>query len=368
MLPYYDPKYFFWKVDADGNVKDMSAEFRKIARPPRQRNFPFQLLEHQENLYMISHSTNMDGVGQTIIARLDTMLNVVFTNKVAYKLKLGEGRLQQETLVNGNTLYILKTVDGGTELGIMKINLDNGDIINNTYKSTFIYSEPRFKYNDADSTITIYSVLTQQGMGTNLKRYVFVSRMNNTLAEETPFSILRSQFLNNSGINFLSVEGYPWTVLRSGQSSFSFYEVNNPNNSIGDTTFRTMMRPSIGNTARYYSDAGKQPVRISLFDKKFKLRQDSVIQNNKNSYTLLTDQYTAFVSGDKYYLLVLQRFFKKNYGFLLINENDNNLSFADVRVNNRNEYLLSQAKRVANGVVIPYKHKREAGLVMISKD
>jgi hypothetical protein len=92
------------------------------------------------------------------------------------------------------------------------------------------------------------------------------------------------------------------------------------------------------------------------------------VANNKNAYTLQPDNSTIFSAGNKSHMLIGQRFFKKSNGLLLVNSHANNLIYTDVRVNNRNDYMLPQSKIIPQGVVIPYTHKREAGLVKITLD
>jgi hypothetical protein len=67
-------------------------------------------------------------------------------------------------------------------------------------------------------------------------------------------------------------------------------------------------------------------------------------------------------------MLLGQQFVKKSRGLLMVNANDaQQLIYTDLKVSDRNDYLLSKSQVIAQeGIIIPYIHKLEAGLIKIT--
>ncbi len=371
--PPFTSKYLFWKVDANGSFTELTAAFQNLLQSQSQNiKLGFQLINNQGQLCMLYHTdlTNLKK-NTLIIAQTDTLLKAVFTHKLVYDFKREEEKLQQEVLMSGKYLFVLKTAVGGTSLELMKVNLATGYTIRNTFQSSgYLYSQSTFSYNNTDSTATVTSLLTEPRVNSRPKSFVFVCRLNKILIEQVPFTILRSQFLKNTSTNFLLVNSLSrWVRLKPERyqsyttvdeqmtTSSRDYSVLDPNNSI-----RTIIAPVRNYTG---SEEPGQSILFSLLDKNFKITSDSLVSNTKNSYTIKTDQFTRFAAGNKEYLLVGQLFSRKNTGLLMINTNDaDQLTYTDVRVNDRNNYLLSKAKIIPRkGIIIPYTYKRELGLI-----
>jgi hypothetical protein len=381
----YNSKYFLWKVDGNGNVNDMSSAFHYLLTSQFESARPkFDLVVNQNRLYMIFHNYLPDiEKNETTILQIDSALNVVYTNKVTYKLRLGDGQVQQEMLVGGKELIILKTSHQSTSLVLWKVNLTTGYTINNTFSSSgYLYSQSNFSYNITDSSFTVYSLLKEPRAASSVKRYVFISRLNNLLIEQKPFAVLKSQFGKNTDVNFLQVDGFQWIRLRAERESLysdGYYSNPYENNRLyQDLTNPNYYNPNVDNnnrmlqrfnSVRYFSvpDNSKSGIRFSLLDKNLStIKSDTLFDNNKNSFTIQADKIASFSANNKSYMLIGQRFFKKSNGILMINESEGALVYTDVRVNDRNDYLLSQSKIITRGLIIPYIHKREAGLVKIT--
>ena len=373
--PPFTSRHLFWKVDGNGNITELTVALENILQSQAQNiKLGFQLINNENQLCMLYHTDLRNLEKRTlIIVQTDSLLNVVFTHKLVYDFKREEERLQQEVLMSGRHLFVLKTARGGTSLELMKVNLATGYTIRNTFQSSgYLYSQSTFSYNNTDSTVTVTSLLTEPRINSRPKRFVFVSRLNKILVEQSPFAILRSQFVKNTNTNFLLVNGlskwvrikperyqsYTKVVEQMTPSSMD-YSVLDPNNSN-----RIITTPVRNNTGS--EDLG-QAIRFSLLDKNYKITSDSLVPNTKNSYTIKPDQFIRFGAGNKEYLLVGQLFSGKNKGVLMINTNDTDqLIYSDVRVNDRNNYLLSKAKVIPDkGIIIPYTYKRELGLIKI---
>ncbi len=167
-----------------------------------------------------------------IIAQTDSLLNLAFEHKVTYDFKRDEERLQKEILMFPRYLFVLKTARSGTSLELMKVNLATGYTIRNTfYSSGYFYSQASINYNTQDSTVTVFSLLTEPRTSSKPKYFVFVSRMNKILVEEAPLAILKSQFLKNTTTNFLFVDRSKWVKIGS-ESARSNYTISRSNQSL----------------------------------------------------------------------------------------------------------------------------------------
>lgn len=374
----YTSKYFFWKIDGTGNVTDMSAAFENLLRSQSHNiKLGFQLIVKENQLYMVYH-TSLDDVEKRtlVIVQTDSLLHINFSHQVAYDFKRYEEKLQQEILVLGRYVLVLKTLRSSTALEIMKVNLATGYTIKNTfYSSGYLYSQSSISLSNSDSSITVTSLLSPPDV-TSLKRFVFISRLNKILVEEVPFSILKSQFEKNTGTNFLLVkQSGKWVRIKSefwqrsypAEESISLYrDYKIPDSS---NNYSIAPPPARTNSYRYsHSDYGNVGIRFSLLDKDFKIINERYVSNTKNSYTISPGQFTRFGFNSREYMLVGQRFYNKINGLLLINTDDiGQLIYTDVRVHDRNEYLLSKLQVVPNkGVILPYVRKHEAGLVKIT--
>ena len=111
-----------------------------------------------------------------------------------------------------------------------------------------------------------------------------------------------------------------------------------------------------------------QGIRFSLLDKGLNIVNDSLVPNTKDSYTIKADQFIRFAVNSKEYMLLGQQFVKKSSGLLMVYANDTKqLMYSDLKVNDRNDYLLSKSQVIAQeGIIIPYTHKLEAGLIKIT--
>ena len=357
---YYNPSFLLWKVDRDGNVLDLTQAFEKLVPLQMQNRGRFQLIPVKNTLFLMLQSPFRNN-DQTMLLTLDAALNIVYTSKVNLDMNPGDIVLQHR-LLHEKELVILKTGHGGSVLQFYRINLLTGDIVNFSYSSTYEYTNVNFSYDASDSSYTIYAVLRQPGAGLEGNRYVFVTKLDHSLAEITPFAILRNQFMQNAYRNFI-MAGNRWITLSSGRSLIVRDRVPTFMDTITGVSFR---QNQLSQAYRYFSEETKLPVRFSLVDPHFKLSKDTLFPNNKNSYTLLSDMSATFTSGNQEYLLLRQRFFKKTNGLLMCQADNRELIFTDVRVNDRNDYSLRDSKRLQDGILILYRHKREAGLVKIS--
>jgi len=334
-----DQFYIFWKVEADGNVKDCTHSFQKLLRTlPVNYGLGFQLLTYENELRIVYKANNPDfEKNTTILVRTDSLLKLKDLITVTYDCRKDEEWVLQENFMQEKYLLVLKIALGGRALKIMKINLATGYTNTNTFYNTgFLYSHATYSYNYSDSAVTISALLTQPVELDIPKRFVFYGKLNDTLIEQQPLVLLKSQFEKDVNVNFMLADSL--TKWKKFQAEWG------------------------------YSNLYKQGVRFTLLNDELQIKADSVVSNNKNAYSLRGNQFFNFKAANKSYLLVQQEFGKKNRGILIIYPDDKKqLTFADVLVDGRNDYHLLKASSMQDkSVIVPYVRNREAGLIKIS--
>ncbi len=375
-------EYQFWKVDSEGNCTDQTAAFRKLlASQSSNVKLGFQLIPYKDQLWLVYHA-GMDNIEKNtvVMVQTDSSLNVQFVHKVEYDFKRDEEKLVQEALVFNRYLIVLKSLQSGSALEVMKVNLATGYTIRNTFRSSgYIYSQAGFNFNEEDTTITITSLLTEPIFSYKAKQYVFVSRLDKILKETTPFTLLKTQFRKNTNANFLLVNGTSrWIRLKKRKYNYGPVVQNNPvsvyqdltgsgdgsqNNSSVNSLLARM--DAENNSVAYTDEIG---VRFSLLNQHLEIESDTLVKNTKDSYTIKDDQSTRFELSGKEYLLVAQQFYQRKNGLLLVSAGDDNkLQYDFLRVNEKNKYMVSKSKNIpGQGIVIPYVRKAEVGFIKIA--
>ena len=358
----FSPKYSFWKVDAHGNYTDCSAAFQKIiVSQVKNVKLGFQLLNIENELWMVYHTDLSDLTKSTVVVvKTDSLLNIVLEHKVQYDFSRETEELEKEMLMFGRYLLVLKTMNSGTSLEIMKVNLATGFTIRNKFSSSgYFFNQSGIHYNTEDSSVTISSLLTEPTAQAYPKRFIFVSRLNKILVEQSPFAVLKSQFAKRTSTSFLLVDGLSkWVSISKGRG------VSMDAQPLLDIDGSPLSYS--GNT--YSIEDVEHGIRFSLLSKELKIISDTLVPNRKNSYNLKAGPFARFSANNKDYLLMIQEFSQRKQGLLMINANDaHHLLFTDIAVNDRNEYLLQKAKPIPqSGIVIPYTNKKEVGLVKIT--
>ncbi|MGG9963070.1 hypothetical protein [Ferruginibacter sp. SUN106] len=378
--PHFTKQYLFWKVDGNGNCTDMSDAFQKLLQSQSDNiKLGFQLIPNQGQLWMLYH-TAIDDVEKSTLVMLqaDSLLNVSFIHKVSYDFKRYEEKLQQEILIFGRYLFVLKTLESGTSLELMKVNLATGFTIrNNFHSSGYLYAQPYVDFNTTDSTVTVSALLIDPDLNYRAKQFVFVSRLNKILVEQAPFAILKSQFRKKANTNFILVDGgSKWMNFAKWQQRspaafnddritvYKDYTMSATANQDLYDIDNQLTKITQGNNVSYSDEMG---VRFSLLNKDFKIISDSLMPNNKDRYTIFPGQFTRFKVDSREYLMVAHQFFNRKKGLLLVTSNDTQgLGYNYLRVNERYNYMLSKSRVIPEqGIIMPYLYKREAGLIKI---
>ncbi|MGC4104289.1 hypothetical protein [Ferruginibacter sp.] len=379
--PRFSNSYFLWKIDSNGNSVELTDAFRKLLRSQAQNmESGFQLIESDNRLCLLYH-TYIPKLEKNVLTyiKTDSVMGISSVRKVMYEFKADQEKLQQEAIVSGRYLLVLKKMNS-IMLKVMKVDIATGLAVSNEFTSSgYYYSQCGFTWSNTDSSITISALLTEPTKNYNPRHYIFVSRLNNMLAEQTPFTIFKSQFAKNAGTNFLMVNGASvWNRMRVVWTGMPNQAMDNTIRVYQDITMPCDQQNAMDNNRLLasfnamndfdYAEDQRRGVRISMLDKNLKLASDTLIKNNKDSYTLRPEDFTRFNCNGKDHLLIAQQFTGRNKGLLLISPNEmQQLSYDHLPVISRYNYLLSKAQLVpGKALLIPYLYKMDAGLVKVT--
>jgi hypothetical protein len=376
-----------WKVDAGGILTALTSPFTQLVDTLLStKTATLQLVNRNNKLVVIANTyyPNLRQIGTTV-TEADGQLQIISSKRVYFHFERSD-RLKH-VMLTGNDLLILKTSrdSAGNLLQIIKANVETGDIAMNAFNSGLnAFINPISSYNPADSTFVVYSMI---------ERTVFITKLGYALDEKVPVMLLKSQFKNNVGYNFLHLqEPSKWLVLQApgriirfdGGRTTTFYpgrtqglNYPTPGGFAGDRLMNrgyTGMNPgSFQGIYNYpyspYTDlsAPAIPIRFSTVNRDFGLLGDSVVLNDKSSNTIQATQASQVVLNRKSYLFIGQQFGNNRQGLLKVDADNGVLTATDIRVYDRYEYSLQQLQAVdGRYILLPYKHKRELGLVKIS--
>ncbi len=393
------PKHDFWRIDAQGNAVDVSENFQRIIDTTFKKNVNTLQLVNRGNQLFVLVNTYYKEIEKSIytVVHIDKNLSTVSTRKIVFPLKSFEG-LRQVTMF-GENLIILKTSGDSTgySLQLIKANLNTGKLLMNDFSgNSSPYTNVGFRYIAEDSSFLIYSLV---------RGAVFISKLDTALNFRMPVVLVKNRLANRSGSNYFFLPGNeqqcinmssgiqraPRTTSRmqNSQVRYTFDGVASYNNSFqrfgesaelyADRMYREGV-PVLSNRYDYdnyrtsgsyrTSSAPDPPLCFSVLDKQLALLRDSLVVNGKSTPNVHPTSAQNITLHNKSYLLFTQSFTPKKQGLLLVQANGNDeLQISDLMVNDNFEYLLSELQPVNNDyVIIPFRHKREMGLVKITME
>jgi len=369
-------RHELWKINDTGKVIPLTDLFLHLVQSQfKNKNSSFKISCIDNRLYVMCHTYFKEiGKIKTTIVQTDSMLSPVLTRNIIYNFTEGES-LQRVTLTNSNDLLALKTANRteGNILEVLKVNIHTGYTITKTFTSEgSIYSDPGIAYNVKDSGMLLYSRMRNPLGSTRNSRAVFMCRLNALLNETQPIALLKGR-LNYTGSNFILAENqYPWISLFTFRRQSNFVSNRNRNSltrNINNEDIFADLNVLNGehSTIPYnYSYSTPGSIRFTRLDERLKIIRDSVIVNNDPKRYIDPNNFGRFIIKNKSYLLMLQRFGKRNGLMLVYTDDQNQVVTSDVRVLDKNEYILSQLQPVSDRyVILPYKNGREAGLLKI---
>jgi hypothetical protein len=331
-----------WKIDAQGEVTEWSQKFRGVIDSVlKNYEATIQLVNADGHLTLLANTyyDTIKSIKSTAIS-LDEQLNPLEVRKALYPFDKGKETLQQTELING-VLFALKVSrdrESGSPLELVKLNMANGESVTSTFSSTtLLHGTPAFIFDPKDSSVLVYSLATERTNVFGNERPVFISRLNYSLQEQVPVTLLRSQFSNNTAINYLLLGGTSPAWIKMGRTAL------------------------LGDVNSYTPTA----VRLTLLDEHFKKVDDTLIANRK-MYDVQPVPFGRANVNNKACLFLIQNLTRKRKGLLMISAKEGRLETSGIRVFDKYDYMLSQIHVKDDYVICPYIYKNEMGLIKIT--
>lgn len=365
-----------FRVGAEGETEDVSEAFSNGADTVWNRSTAtFQLYKNGNRLSVVTHTyyDAVKSIGSRVV-RFDPALRPVQVSTVFWPFEKDVDYLQQ-TVLAGNTLLALKTfkdAEHGNSLDLIKVNVASGETLSTSFASgSLLYNNPAMQVSEADSSITIHSVLHDPVTAQRFQRRVFIANVDSLLRIKRPLATLKLPFQANAAAGFLLVNGVQPHWL-SVQNFFRIVVGGNrtvfpPASGLyGPGRFNNAFLQSYG----YESEiAHNMPsaVHLTVLNRDLTVMKDSVAENRGSFYEVQPRPFAQFTLGGKAYLLLIENFSIKKHGLVLFTDNGKgDLSTTSLPVFDRYDYMIPQVQAVKNYFVLPYAYKNEIGLVKIT--
>lgn len=362
--------YEVWKVDKQGKLDRMSKQFAALFDTVfRDRPPVLQLMNFEGKLFALAQSY-LDPIKsiRCKVVCLDDYLTTLKETTVAYPFDK-EGDLLQQVSLSNDALFVLKSAKAsdGNSLTVMKVELETGDVLTTLFNTGHQANlNPGFIFNAKDSSLLVFSTLVQSDVDRRMQRSILVSRLDNQLKEQTPVTLLKHQFSQNTGSNFVFVEGDTpvWlNVFINRRTPVPVYRVS----ASPPTNYRIRMPyMNYANPGDNYY-LGPTGVRLTVVDSQFKTRSDSVVSNDKKMIELQSYPFGQFTIGKKVYLVLTQSFTAKRKGLIMFTSDDKGkLVDTGLPVFDKYDYVLPQLQACDDYFVVPYSYRNEMGLMKVT--
>jgi hypothetical protein len=404
--PVGTPKHTLYKIDGSGTIESLSEAFQQVVDTALNKTTSLQLINQNNRLYVVAHAyyDAIKKIGSTVV-ELNNEMKPVAVQKVFFDFNAETEGLRQTTLA-GNCLLVLKTGatdEGGQSLEMMSIDLAGGDVITRSFNSANSrYVSAAFRQHPRDSTVLVHAMLALRGGDGRRQSTSFISVLNRSLEEATPFALFRSQFRNNADATYFLLNdyacwlttthaapqvkrlessqgrndraGYPLRYFRGSESRYT-----SPTLPPG-TQLLSYPQPMAGPERSAAGSQGSRTwvtaynlqgrVNFTMVDRQLKAVADSVVSETKDELGIQPSPAVQALVNNKASLFLIQNFSESRRRLLMIAAGGpGEFASTDINVYDKYEYLLEQLQAVSNNsVILPYTHKSEAGLVKISFD
>ena len=363
----------FFKINSDGEAEDMTTTLlNALDSAGIHKTANFQLLNHHNELFLLTHSyfAAAKQINSKIV-KLDGKMDSTNITLASFPFDATHETLQQSMLA-GDGLLVLKTVrneNNGNSLEVVKFDLNSGDVLSNVfYSASHMYSSPGFKYNEKDSSLLIYSTLREPLAAARQQRIVFISRLNDSLQQVTPISLLKTQFRNNAGTNFLFLDGVQPHWL-SFSHDFRIRTAVSRTNEVGINASGSGFPavPNRGYSPYVLNYSQPTAVRLTVLNEKLSTTKDTLVENNNSFFDLQPRPSAQFTMNNEAYLVLIQNFSNKKRGLVMLNaDKRGELVTTPLPVYDRYEYNIGLLQPGNDYFILPYTHKSETGLLKIT--
>ena len=361
------------KIYGNGAVSDISYLLTNPADSLWNKSkATYQLFNVNNNLFLVSHSyfQNLKRIQSTIV-KLETERKAEVVNKFSFPINMRADHLREVTLID-DQLFVLKLSQdeaGSSLLTLLKINCSSGSILSKQFESgKYLYASPTIRYNGKDSSIFVYSMLQTPPGYKGVRPGAFMVRLNHSLNEITPITIVPDIFKDNAASSFIVEKNKTtgWLHFSPWQNTRRTRVVNNNSSEFNSSS------PNLNFPYSYDVSYNSMPtaVRMTLLNNKLEKEKDSVVKNNGNYYKIHPGPHAQFVMNNKSYLLLVQELVAKKKGLLLVYPGeDGYFNTAPVRVYYQFNFILPLLQTVGdNYFIVPFINKTEMGLMKVSLD
>ena len=365
-----------FRIEGEGNITDVSPAIARLMDSAKVRKeSAVQLVVYRNRLVFLSHTYYTDAKQiETKIAEVNSSLELQKLSFALFPFDMTKEIFQQTLLIDDGML-LLKTVkndETGNALQIMKYEMATGDVIMNAFFSpSHLYINPNLQYNSKDSSILVHSLLREPPGSVRQQRSVFVSRLNDSLQQITPISLLTTQFKNNTATNFVFLNGVQQGWLNFANAGIrvftNMYRSRQPTIGFPDDYNRSYWRAN--DPFLNYPINFNQPtaVRFTVLNEMSGKTKDTVVANSGSFYEVQPRPFAQFVFNKEAYLLLIQNFSHKKKGLLMMHAADNGeLETTPLSVYDRYDYNIALAQQGTDYFILPYTHKNETGLVKVT--
>lgn len=365
-----------FRVGAGGETEDISQVFSNSTDTVWNRSTAtFQLYKNDNRLSVVTHTyyDAAKSIGSRVV-RFDPALRPVQVSTVFWPFDKDVDNLQQ-TVLAGNALLALKTFrdpEHGSSLDLIKADVASGETIKTSFAGgSLLYSNPAMLFSEADSSITVHSVLRDPVTAQRFQRRIFIARVDSLLRIKRPLATLKLPFWANAAAGFLLVNDVEphWLSVQN------FFRIRVAGNRTAFPSASGLYDPGSFNNLPLQSYGSESEigyntpsaVHLTVINRDLTAMKDTVAENRGSFYEVQPRPYAQFVLGGKAYLLLIENFSTKKHGLVLFTNNDKgDLSTTSLPVFDRYDYMIPQVQAVKNYFVLPYAYKNEIGLVKIT--
>jgi|GEM_PF-1608697 len=364
-----------YKITGDGNVTDKTMLLEKLKDSVLTKSTAtYQLQNFKNRLCVVSHSyyAELKKVASTVVTLNDDW-SVFSRSKIYYPFGQGKETLQQVILTNDHLLVLKTSVDEekGNTLQVVKANLQTGASLIKTFTAErLLYANASMVYAPDDSSLLVHASIREEGNFRRQLQPTFIARLDHQLTEVKPFSVIRIPARRNVVAGFLLVNSgkpvwlspYTQPILRMARNQTQDFR----GTSIYEQTFQ-LSTNSVRVDESEILHGQPTSVRFTVLNEMDRQIGDTLVENNGSFYDLQPRPNAQFSIGNKTCLLFLQNFSAKQKGLVLVHANKaGHVTTIPLPVFDRNEYLIPQTQAKKDYLLLPYRYKKEMGLVKVS--
>ncbi|RXK61810.1 hypothetical protein ESA94_02005 [Lacibacter luteus] len=363
------------RINRDGLATDISNLLNKPADSLWNRSkATFQLFNHNDSLYLIAHSYhNEQKKIKTTIVQPKSDAGVSPFSQVLFPFDFEYDELKEVTLLK-KQLLVLKTSrdeDAVNTLMVIKTDLLTGNQFSKQFESgKYVYHNPTLRYNTADSSVFVYSLLRTPFGYRGARPELFMARLNSKLNELNPVQTLPNIFKGNAASAFMveKTQTLGWMCFSYDQRAFGRGGRMPSNQFSSDYMDETRRFTDNWLNPFVYDENMPTAVSMTLLKNNLERKTDSIVKNTGSYYKIHPAPFAQFVLQNTAYLLLIEELAARKKGLLLVSPGENGeLNLQPLRVHDQFNFLLSLVQPAGDHTfIIPFTNKNEMGLMKVT--